>query len=197
MLGEGFLAGKFVQQLAAMFRIEWTGEELFANSAEVFDPARVNGRELRFEFASQPLRQRRTLPGGGNRDLQIAPADDRRIVEVAAVGVIHNIAENPATPRLTIDGIIHLNGGRSCYNEESRIKVCALEFARVPCEHPDTIPREDGGRCLRRDDAHVGAGNQQAANFRLSDLPGANHQARARVQLQEHWKQTHSATHLT
>jgi hypothetical protein len=43
---EGFAAGEFMQQLAAMLCLEWTAEELLANSAKMFDPARVNGREL-------------------------------------------------------------------------------------------------------------------------------------------------------
>src|SRR5579864_4401380 len=91
---ERFTAGELMQQLAAMLRVQCAAKELLANSSKFFNPTRVYGRELRFEFAAQSLRKRGTLSGGGNRNLQISAAHHGGIVEVATVGIVDYIAQN-------------------------------------------------------------------------------------------------------
>jgi hypothetical protein len=154
-----------MQSLATILRVQGTSKELLPHASQFFDPAGIERCELGFELTPQSLRERGTLPGGRNGDLQIPPANDCGIVEVAAIGVIDNVAKNLAAPGFTVDGVVHLNGRSSRYHEEGRIKVCALEFARLPREDAGTFPRHNGRRCSRRDYAHIGARYQQAADL--------------------------------
>jgi hypothetical protein len=98
-----------MESLAAIFRIQATSKQLLPHAPEFFDPAGINRRQLGFELPAQSLRERWTLPGGGNRDLQIAPAHDGWIVKVAAIRVIDHVAENLPTPSLAVDGIVDLD----------------------------------------------------------------------------------------
>ena len=108
-----------MQSLAAILRIQATSKQLLPHAPEFFYPACVNRRQLGFELPAQSLRERGTLPRGGNCDLQIAPANDSGIVEVAAIGVIDHVAENLPAPSFAVDGIVDLDGRRCCYHEES------------------------------------------------------------------------------
>src|SRR5436309_3719390 len=131
---ERFTAGNLVQQLAAMLRVQFAAKELLANLPQFFDPTRVHRRELSFEFATQPLRKRGTFSGSRNRNLQISTAYHCRVIEVAAVGIVHYVAQNLPALRFAIDRVVDLErrGGR--YHQEGRMEVCGFELTWLPCE---------------------------------------------------------------
>jgi len=79
-----------------------------ADFAEAVEPACVFGRDSCFNVVTESLRQSGTLARGGNRYLQVSPADEGAIVEVATIGVVNGVAEDSVAFCFLVDGFVHL-----------------------------------------------------------------------------------------
>ena len=87
-----------------------------------------------FKIFAQALRERRAFACSRNRDLKISAADDRRIIKVATIGDIDDVAEHAAALGFCIDRVIHF-GRRGCsYDEENVVEIGGDERARIPLQ---------------------------------------------------------------
>ena len=81
-----------MQSLPPRCRINVSRKQLASCVTELLDPFRIFGPKLLFELLAEPLRQRRALACRRDRDLKIAAVDDRRIIKIAVVRIVHRIA---------------------------------------------------------------------------------------------------------
>lgn len=101
-------AGEVVEEALALFGIHVVGSEEFsALLAELLEPGFVLGAELLFEFFTEALRQRGTLAGSGDGDLQRATLHYGGVVEVAKLRKIHDVAEHAATAGFGVNVFVH------------------------------------------------------------------------------------------
>src|SRR5262249_5105183 len=81
-----------VQPGLSVVVVHLLGKKLFPLLAEMLNPAGVLLSELILQFTPQPLGESRTLPFGGDGDLQTAASNHGRTIEIAAHWVIHRVA---------------------------------------------------------------------------------------------------------
>src|SRR6202142_4336156 len=95
-----------MQQVELALFVEIAGENQLSSLTKFRHPRAVSGAKLFFELLSKFLGQRRTLPGGRNRNLQISAAHYRGIEEIAEVGNIDHIAEHVPSLRFVIGALV-------------------------------------------------------------------------------------------
>src|SRR5882762_11069718 len=83
---ERLTAGRRVQQRAPEFWIERAGKQIFPGFPEFVEPTCVDGFQLRFELATQALRQCGTVSGSGDGNLKVATPNDRGIIKITSLG---------------------------------------------------------------------------------------------------------------
>ena len=121
-----------MDQTAALLVIADLLKQSSAFSAELLKPVPIDWRELVFKLFANALRQCRTEAAGGNRDLEMAPANNRWIEKVTMRRVIDNIAENAAPLRFPIDAMVYFRGRGRGYYQENAVKIGGLERPSRP-----------------------------------------------------------------
>src|SRR6266571_777768 len=141
--------------------------------------------ELALELLPHPLRQRRTLPAGGDCDLQRPAANHRRIVEVAQGRVVHHVAQCALLPGEAKD--LPMKISRRCcrHHEQDAAQVLSAEFALKPPHLAAARPGLHLWRGLRSYHSNFRACREQPRYLRFPNAAGAHHQTRAIPQLQE------------
>ena len=112
--GERFPARELMKLLTPLFGINRRSKQLLARKTQPFQPSGINGRQLLLEFPAQSLGQSRALSLCRDRNLQCAATNHCGIVEVAALGIVHDIAQDMALLRLAIDGVVDFGRRGGC-----------------------------------------------------------------------------------
>jgi hypothetical protein len=151
----------------------------------MFDPGGVLRRKLSFEHRPQSLGQSRTLTGGGNRDLQIAPAHHRAVEEVAVGRIIDRIAPHLALLRGAENLPVDLGRGGGGDDQGSAVEIAGGKFASFPGEQPALGPA--AYECLGARGNHPNGGScrEQAVDLALRHAACADHQASAAFELEK------------
>src|SRR6266576_204943 len=177
-----------VEQLSPKFWINRAGKQIFPGFSEFVEPARIDRCQLRFELATQPLCKGRAVSSRRDRNLQVTAPNDRGIIKITPLGIVHDVAKSLAVLCFTVDRIINFDGGSRAHNQEDRVQIVSLESAGFPIQHASTRPRGHSRRSPWRDDTNLGVGNQQAANLGFADLARSHHQAMPIFEFQKHWE---------
>ena len=98
-----------MQELPRFFGVIVLRAEEFPRRSQPIDPRLVFSPELGFQLATQALSERGTQSFRRDGDLQRATAYHRRIIEMAAVRIVHGIAQNPPRLSLAKNFVIHFD----------------------------------------------------------------------------------------
>ena len=175
-----------MDQTAAQFGIVKLLKQSSAFSAELLKPVPINRRELVFKLFAHTLRQSRAQPARGNRNLEVAPAHNRRIKEVTVLRVIDNIAEDAAPMRFPADEMVYFRGRGRGYYQENAVKIGGLERLSRPDDLAFSGSFRDTLFRYWRHHNNFGPALNQAVNLRLPNTPRPNDEARPAVELQKH-----------
>jgi hypothetical protein len=93
-------------RLAARMRCE----NFAAQPSHIFKPRAEVFRQLLVDLAAQLLRDRGTLAGGRNGDLQRAPADHGTKIKVAVGRIVHTVGQNLARDGFPINLCVDFGG---------------------------------------------------------------------------------------
>src|SRR6266496_1955786 len=121
-------SGDAMQRLFANAGVHLAAEEQLSHRPKPVEPAPIACVELFLELFADPLRQRGTLARGRNGNLQVASPHHRGIEEVAALRIVHRVAEHAALPRclkdLLVDrGITRCGDRQKCTVQMRRPKL--------------------------------------------------------------------------
>src|SRR4029077_714867 len=142
--------GRSMQQRAAMLRIQRTGEKLLPGLPQLFEPASIDRCNLRFELATQSLREGRTMSSSRNSDLQVPAPNDSGIIKIAALRIVHDVAQNSSKLSFAISEIVHIRDGSRDHHEEDRVQIGWLKRPRIPLQRPGSRPGGPSRRCTLR-----------------------------------------------
>ena len=127
-----------------------------------------------FEFFAETLSQGGAFAVGGDGDLEIAALDDRAVVEVAVVDVVHGVAEDVALVGFAIDlGVEIAERGGGDY-EEGVVEILWLERFWRPSDLLVADSFGELGREFGRDYVDLGAGFEEAGDFLGGDPAAAD-----------------------
>ena len=171
-----------------MLGIQGARKQLLPRLSKLLDPCLVLGSKLLLELSAQTLRESGTVSSSGDGDLEGAATNHCWIIEIAARGVIHDVAEHAAAPRLLPHPVVQFRGGCGDDDEKHAVKIGRFEFPRRPGNLSCTSPLSDLRRGLPSDDANHGTACEQALNLRFAHAARANDEARATLELDEHGK---------
>lgn len=184
---EGVGAGEIVEEALAFVGVHvGGGEEFGALFAELLEPGFVFGAELLFKFFAEALRQSRALAGGGDGDLERAAMRYGRVVEVAKLGNVHDVAEHAAAESFVVDVLMQFVRGSGGDNEEHAFEVGWLAGAREPLQPAGGSPGLHLFGGLRSDHANDSVGVKEAGDFVLGDGACADDETGPAREFNEH-----------
>src|ERR1700719_2350005 len=128
------------------------------------------------------------MPSGGDSDLQWAAANNGRIIEIAAVRLVHNIAQNARSLAEPKDLLMQFWRGCRANDQENSIKIGRQKRARVPNNFA-RVGSSANARCsLRRHYMNGGAAANETLHLAFAYRPAANDKAPASCQLKKQGK---------
>jgi hypothetical protein len=160
------LAGGELMEDEATGLVEGLGGDYFAAQiAEVFEPVAGVEWELSVDLLAKALSEGGRGSGGGDRDLEIAAADDGGEVEVAEGRVVDRVAEDVVGCGLLEDGVIY-GGEVGCgYYEEVAFDIAGSEGAKVEGDFSGGGEVVDFGAGIGSDDGDFALGGEDGFDF--------------------------------
>src|SRR4029077_6379029 len=125
------------------------------------------------------------MPRGGDGYLQRPTPYDRRVIEVTALRLVHDIAQDAGLLTVPENLFVQFRGIRSGNNQESAVKIGRRKRARLPSKAACADGFGNTPCCLRRHDANFGAATQEALHLGFRLRPPADHQASTSRELQK------------
>ena len=93
-----------------------------------------------FEIFAQALCEGRAIASGRDCDLKISASDDGRVIKVATIGDIDDIAEHAAALGFRIDRVIYFRRRGCSDDEENVVEIGIGERAGFPCNRFLFVP---------------------------------------------------------
>src|SRR6266849_10215647 len=121
-----------MEQAFSFLRIKFLGLQLVSRLTQVLKPRFVFRTKLFLKFDSQTLRERRALSGSRNGNLQRSALHHRRIVKIAELRNIHDIAKDSPPLCFLEDLFVKFHRGRCGHNSKHAVEVARLKTTRPP-----------------------------------------------------------------
>jgi len=120
--------------------------------------------------------------------LQCSPAQDRWIVKIAALRLVHGIAQNPSVPAPLEDIFVQFGGIRRRHDQKCSGQIGRPESPLLPNDSPQAGSFADARRGLWSDDTNFGAAADETQHLGLGHSPSADDQAWPPCEFQEYGK---------
>ena len=166
-----FAGGEGVEELLAGLVEGLKLEDLAAEVAEFGEPGAEVERESVVELLAEALSERGGVAGGGDGDLEIAAADERREVEVAVGRVVDGVAEDRFGGGFEVDRAVDFGDVGGGDDEEGLVGdvACGVR-ALVPGELAGGVVVLDRLAGLGSDDGDAGVGCEEGFDLRLGQV---------------------------
>ena len=148
-------ASQLMKQAFSFLRIQFPGLQLVSCLAEVLKPRFVFRTKLFLKLDSQTLRERRALSGSRNGNLQCSALHYRRIVKIAELWNIHDIAKDSPPRCFPEDQFVKFCRGCRGHNNKHPVEVVGLKTALPPFNPLRFSPRTRSRSRIGSHDEHL------------------------------------------
>src|ERR1700674_1669225 len=141
-------------------------------------PRFVFRTKLFFKFDSQALRERRALPGSRNGNLQRSALHHRRIVKIAELRNIHDVAKDSPPSCFLEELLVKFRRGCRDHNNKHTVEIARLKTTLPPFRALLLSPRPYFRSRIGSHHEHHGIRLEEACYLCLDNGSRADDQAR-------------------
>src|SRR5882672_5739336 len=121
-----------MEQAPALLNIQFLRLQLVSSLAEVLKPRFVFRAKLFLKFDSQALRERWALSGSRNGNLQRSALHHGRVIKIAELRNIHNIAKDSPPACFLENLFVKFRRGCRGHNHKHAVEVARLKTTLPP-----------------------------------------------------------------